>query len=508
MTTARGVQATRLLPAYYTDAARANDGNDVCPWARHVDGEPDPRHASSGGECDASRLPRVSSRRNFGCHPHRISLLQRRTRRARDGAVRQPRPRARDGVEQEGAHGDAHLPHPRRHRYAPSARTRPATSTATCDIFLAVFSIETTTATDRDDRATPHLRRQPPPSPRAHLTSPSTVMSRLNSLPRPPTLPSFPPGARRVHPIGEEYLVKFEVAEDVVYDLRGEPVTDHCGELFLHWGLHREWLDEWMALPDLPPGSVYNDDDTSRPATRTPLPRDGDRSTVVFRRGFPLRFARARFEIPSYFAPLELNFVVVEVSADGEVVYDGPKRPPGSDGGWPAASLRFQSDGARVPEPLGASRALSLGPATGPGWVNFALHSAFASKVTLFLQWTHGDGDAPETMEIALNPTTHKTGDVWHVALPVGSRGAMLPTPAPASVPRVGASDANAGLGHAPAVLYGFKVDGDATRGGWRFHPRLVVLDPRAPSASSRPWAISRIRKPRARRFSARSRTS
>ena len=140
-------------------------------------------------------------------------------------------------------------------------------------------------------------------------------------------------------PIGEEYLVKFEVAEDVVYDLRGEPVTDHCGELFLHWGLHREWLDEWMALPDLPPGSVYNDDDTSRPATRTPLPRDGDRSTVVFRRGFPLRFARARFEIPSYFAPLELNFVVVEVSADGEVVYDGPKRPPGSDGGWPAASF-------------------------------------------------------------------------------------------------------------------------------------------------------------------------
>ena len=83
-------------------------------------------------------------------------------------------------------------------------------------------------------------------------------------------------------------------------------------------------------------------------------------------------------------------------------------------------------------------------------------------------------------MEIALNPTTHKTGDVWHVALPVEFARRDAPTPAPASVPRVGASDANAGLGHAPAVLYGFKVDGDATRGGWRFHPRLVVLDPRA----------------------------
>ena len=139
MTTARGVQATRLLPTSYTDAARANDGNDVCPWARHVDGEPEPRHASSGGECDASRLPRVSSRRNFGCHPHRISLLQRRTRRARDGAVRQPRPRARDGVEQEGAHGDAHLPHPRRQTGTRRARERVPPRRRRHAIFFSLF---------------------------------------------------------------------------------------------------------------------------------------------------------------------------------------------------------------------------------------------------------------------------------------------------------------------------------------------------------------------------------
>ena len=46
---------------------------------------------------------------------------------------------------------------------------------------------------------------------------------------------------RRVYveviPVGESYLAKFEVAEDVTYDLRGEPVTSNCGELSLHWGM-------------------------------------------------------------------------------------------------------------------------------------------------------------------------------------------------------------------------------------------------------------------------------
>ena len=35
--------------------------------------------------------------------------------------------------------------------------------------------------------------------------------------------------------------------------------------------------------------------------------------------------------------------------------------------------------------------------ALAPGWVNFALHSAHAEKVTLCLQWAHGDeGEEPE----------------------------------------------------------------------------------------------------------------
>ena len=303
---------------------------------------------------------------------------------------------------------------------------------------------------------------------------------------------------RQVHveviPVGETYLAIFEVAEDVEHDLHGEPISDSCGELWLHWGMHREWLDEWMSLPEIPAGSRYVEGAEARraprfgqntAATRTPLVRDGDRTTVVYRRGFPLRFARAKFEIPSYYAPLEMNFVLVEQKPprpefpgeEGAVVYDMPRRKHPHDP--PTAFAVPVGAAPGSPYPLGASRAVDLGPTAGPGWCNFALHSARAAKVTLFLQWRHGDGDAPETMELALNPTTHKTGDVWHIALPVGMPGAVLPMPSPGSA---------AGEGGDPAcgvarVLYGWKVDGDVRRGGWRFHPGMVLLDPRATSA-------------------------
>ena len=303
---------------------------------------------------------------------------------------------------------------------------------------------------------------------------------------------------RQVHveviPVGETYLAIFEVAEDVEHDLHGEPITDGCGELWLHWGMHREWLDEWMSLPEIPAGSQYVEGAEAKAAprfgqntaaTRTPLVRDGDRTTVVYRRGFPLRFARAKFEIPSYYAPLEMNFVLVEKKPpsaefpdeEGEVLYDMPKRKHPHDP--PAAFAVPVGAAPGCPYPLGASRAVELGPTAGPGWCNFALHSARAQKVTLFLQWRHGDGDAPETMELALNPTTHRTGDVWHVALPVGMPGAVLPMPSPASATGDPSGDPTFGVA---TVLYGWKVDGDVRRGGWRFHPGMVLLDPRASS--------------------------
>ncbi len=302
---------------------------------------------------------------------------------------------------------------------------------------------------------------------------------------------------RQVHveviPVGETYLAIFEVAEDVEHDLHGEPISNTCGELWLHWGMHREWLDEWMSLPEIPPGSRYVEGAEARraprfgqntAATRTPLVRDGDRTTVVYRRGFPLRFARAKFGIPSYYAPLEMNFVLVErkpptsENEEGPIVYDMPKRKHPHDP--PAAFAVPVGAAPGSPHPLGASRAVDLGPTAGPGWCNFALHSARAAKVTLFLQWRHGDGDAPETMELALNPTTHRTGDVWHVALPVGMPGAVLPMPSPGSAVCDAGAPGDSGVA---TVLYGWKVDGDVRRGGWRFHPGMVLLDPRAASA-------------------------
>ncbi len=277
-----------------------------------------------------------------------------------------------------------------------------------------------------------------------------------------------------VEPLGEEYRVSIEVSEDVEYDIDGEPVLTP-NTLFLHWGLHREWLDEWMCLPDLPRGSEFSDDDPRRPATRTPLIWDGEGNSIALRNGFPLRFSRTKFVVPAYFAPVEVDFVIVETdSVTGKTIaYDWPRGALK----WPHVSFAIPIGMERGrPEPLGASRASPN--SIGPGYVNFALHSAIAEKVTLFLQWSYGNGNEPETIEIALNPTIHRTGDVWHVALPIGIPGGILPLPAKSSTARIGASGEN-GI---PAILYGYKCDGDPKRGGWRHHPGLVMFDPRATS--------------------------
>jgi hypothetical protein len=77
-----------------------------------------------------------------------------------------------------------------------------------------------------------------------------------------------------------------------------------------------------------------------------------------------------------------------------------------------------------------------------------------------------------EAMDIALNPTAHRTGDVWHIALPVGLAGARLPMPE---------------AGGGATVLYGYRCEGDtAGRGGSRFHPAQVLFDPRVMAGPSK----------------------
>ena len=290
-----------------------------------------------------------------------------------------------------------------------------------------------------------------------------------------------------VIPVGETYLAIFEVAEDVEHDLHGEPISNTCGELWLHWGMHREWLDEWMSLPEIPAGSqffVEGDEARRAPrfgqntaATRTPLVRDGDRSRAVYRRGFPMRFARAKFEIPSRdLAPRSRLICARRKKATNAARLPprgGRRRVRHAQAEAPARPARRirRAGGRRARVPVLARR-VARGRArahrrAGLVQLRAAQRARGEAKVTLFLQWRHGDGDAPETMELALNPSTHRTGDVWHVALPVGMPGAVLPMPSPGSAVGEGGDPARG----VAAVLYGWKVDGDVRRGGWRFHP-------------------------------------
>src|SRR5215813_3440539 len=89
-----------------------------------------------------------------------------------------------------------------------------------------------------------------------------------------------------------------------------------------------------------------------------------------------------------------------------------------------------------------------FGATPQPGGVNFAVFSRHAHHVHLVL---FQEGQEEPLAEIALDPTTNKTGDVWHVFV--------------------------AGL---PAdVQYGYRVFGPfAPRIGHRFDSRAIVLDP------------------------------
>ncbi len=91
--------------------------------------------------------------------------------------------------------------------------------------------------------------------------------------------------------------------------------------------------------------------------------------------------------------------------------------------------------------------------------VNFAVFSRHAQAVHLVL---FQEGHDEPLAEIVLDPTTHRTGDVWHVFV--------------------------SGL---PAnVLYGYRVNGPFhPRAGQRFNPRAIVLDPYARALSGgHPW--------------------
>jgi isoamylase len=95
-------------------------------------------------------------------------------------------------------------------------------------------------------------------------------------------------------------------------------------------------------------------------------------------------------------------------------------------------------------------RPLPLGAWPFAGGVNFAIFSRHASAVELLL---YRSADGAEPVTIKLDPTQHRTGDIWHAWVP----------------------------GTEPGDCYGYRVDGPyRPEQGLRFNRERVLIDPYA----------------------------
>lgn len=108
---------------------------------------------------------------------------------------------------------------------------------------------------------------------------------------------------------------------------------------------------------------------------------------------------------------------------------------------------------------ISRGRAHPFGATATDNGVNFAIHSAAATSISLCL-FTQSDMQRGQvTVEIPFHPVLNRTGDVWHIFL----------------------SDVVDGL------LYGYQVDGPfSPNSGLRYNPRCVLIDPYAKAVVSR----------------------
>ena len=102
---------------------------------------------------------------------------------------------------------------------------------------------------------------------------------------------------------------------------------------------------------------------------------------------------------------------------------------------------------------------LPLGVTTLSEGVNFALFSRNASTVTLVLEGACPKGSATRH-ELQLNPSEHKTGDVWHILLET----------------------------HECDFTYGYRVDSDKPASGSCFTHADILIDPYCHALSPRAW--------------------
>ncbi len=97
---------------------------------------------------------------------------------------------------------------------------------------------------------------------------------------------------------------------------------------------------------------------------------------------------------------------------------------------------------------------MPFGPHRGDGWVNFSLFSRHATAVTLVVRKFGGPRQV-KNQEIRLDPTLHRSGDVWHVRVHTDHR-----------------------------LCYGYRVEGpDQT-----FSPGQILIDPYCRHLVPRPW--------------------
>ncbi len=104
---------------------------------------------------------------------------------------------------------------------------------------------------------------------------------------------------------------------------------------------------------------------------------------------------------------------------------------------------------------------LPFGMSEQASYVNFALYARHADSVTLVIAFDQQITPHSSTMEIVLDETVNRTGDIWHIGLEFKNR----------------------------VLRYGYRVDGtDKSSEGILFFPDRVLLDPFCTRLLPRPW--------------------
>lgn len=226
-----------------------------------------------------------------------------------------------------------------------------------------------------------------------------------------------------VDPRGQELFVTISVPAESLPD-GTEPV--------LQWGMFRTAGSQWLHPSEVvPPGSKR---DEAAGVMNTPLALDKKRDVW-----------EVQFKIRKRLAPVNLAFVVyipdmgtTLASHQGKHFVVPVGMAPGS------------------PEPLGPSLE-QVTSGDGPDatcTLNFAVFSRHASGMSLCILRRDGGG----YLEVALDPATNRTGDVWHVQLE--------------------------GLRNVGSLCYGWRASGAKTwADGGSFHPAYIMLDPYCPRA-------------------------